>query len=121
MTAQKVFHLQSVFLGKYRTGDVEQFTTSGEDLPKDVEDLPLFRGKSGKVAFPPQPFYVRMTARHPGSRAGDIPQNAVELSAVPPCFRLRCVAMNDAICFKAQPGKILFYARYSRDVIIDCG
>src|SRR5688500_233173 len=121
MTAQKVFHLQSVFLGKYRTGDIEQFTTSGKDLPKDVEDFPLVHGKSGKVAFPPQPFYIRMTARHARSRAGNIRQNAIELSAVPPCFRPRCVAMNDAICFKAQPGKILFYTRYSRDVIVDRG
>src|SRR6185312_8469620 len=104
---QEAFHLKTVFLCEYGTGDIEQFTAFDQGLPKGIERFTLYLGKLRQVAFAPQPFDVGMTPHYPGRRTGDISQDTIEWPSIPPLPGVRGVALNDAIRLEAETSEIL--------------
>src|SRR4029079_5796192 len=78
MALQESLDLIAIFLSKHGAGRVQQFTTTGEQLPQRGEQLVLLACELLQVGGAPQPFHVGPSPRDAGRAARGVEQDALE-------------------------------------------
>src|SRR4029450_8009725 len=114
----KLLDLQVIFLVKHRTGSVQQFTISAQQLPQRVEHALLLAHELLDVSRAAQPLDVGMTTRYAGCRARYIGQDAIERLTIPPCRRLSGVTACD-LRRKSQPSEVAPDPVAARGVLVE--
>ena len=64
MALDKALDLVVIFFPEHRTRHIQEFTTSGQQPPQGIDHDLLARRELRDIRFAPQPFDIRMAARH---------------------------------------------------------
>ena len=110
-----------VLLREHRAGDIQQFTTRAEHLPKRVEDRRLARGEGRDVLRAAQPLHVGMAPRDARKPSTARRRGCGRTARRPTSRRAACSRLARRFAGEAEPLEIAREARAARRVGVERG